>query len=177
MNQIMIDEKWYTIGAAELVGSLPDEQLVLMIGATLKAIEAGTYKDKDTWRFPLTPIPTPVWARLGREVLTFVPKERQGDILNFGMEPDGCAMAELIAHSGVRAAQENVTYFPVIWLSPPPAPPKTTEELLADIVTIHDAVGNSGGMIGVALSRSDREKLAVAIKAARQHLDEMKGQG
>lgn len=117
MNTIIIDEKWYAIGAGELVGSLPDEQLVLMIGATLMPIEAGTYNDKGAWRFPITPIDAPVWAKLGKEAMAFVPEDRQGDILNFGISPDNCVRAEYVDATGVCGGTISVPFFPVVWLS------------------------------------------------------------
>ena len=166
MSTIIINDQWYDVGFVEEVKAG---------GLYLSNVPWNNRKGKDTFftasaaeennqilRHPLTPIPAPIWAKLGMEVLAFVPEDRQGDIINFGMEPDGCEMAERIVHDGVRAAQKNVMSSPVVWLSPPPAPKKTTEELLTDIVTIHDNMATV----------FDIEKMAAAIKAAKQHLQQ-----
>jgi hypothetical protein len=153
--------EWYDIGEME---TATDDGVFLGSGGTLfvQSRRIG-YRNKE--RHSLTPIPAPVWATLGMEALAFVPKERQCDILNFGLEPDGCAKAEFIANDGVRGARDGVPYYPVVWLSPTPAPKKTADELLADIVTLHD------NMVTV-VDIDDIEKMAAAIKAAKQHLQQ-----
>ena len=155
MSHIIINDQWYDCDALEEVKAG---------GLYLSAITANDVDEcNQILSHPITPIPAPVWAKLGMEVLAFVPKERQCDIINFGMEPDGCKTAEFIAYDGVRGVRDDVAgvpYYPVVWLSPK----KTTEELLADIVTLHD---NMATVV-------DIEKMTAAIKAAKQHLQQNK---
>ena len=95
-------------------------------------ISQGDAMEKYT-RMTLTPIPAPVWATLGENVMATVPDEAKslvtgeyrapydGETRGFG--PKDCFTRE-VAHGLVN---------PCIIFSPPPAPPKTDREALIEI--------------------------------------------
>lgn len=135
--KILINGEWYGVGAMECAENSDGHKYLTDSGRHV--VQCPAIDTVVRMRHVLTPLPSDNEfarkMRLGEDVLDSVPAHVRKKVMSY-REPSGgeTFWSHILGHEASIASTASATRIPLVILSPPPAPTKTAEQLLADIL-------------------------------------------